>query len=482
MGMFLSKYSMLHSIGYGGNRNVKAETIKILDKYKLFGIIIHDPTYHKDFDLYLESQFERLDYITGRDFLFFGLTNPSQKWVQKNHRDYFGIWEDFLLLSTENRYQTQNESMSAYTLATSLGIAYDDLPVILLTNDFSSNHYQIVKTCPKHLTAQMTEIGYWATQQETKYYDLLDDAGFNELIKNIDLCGGATAVSADTDIAKTLSDFLAFVLYDKRNTNDTRLSREHVSRYIADFSNKIKMSRSPAKIEQLNLALLGYLAQLRGLTSENQVRLRNKIGIGLERESGIILDTFDKIAPVYESRLSHLHHESRMHSERYNQFIDRFDIELDYTPLVMSLCKVFEIEVNLSVVQWIRSQLNIEMPEYFKKYKPDRISYTITPSQIPDARPIDFNKSRQGKWLAPGIGESEMATIRLATQGISPFDTDTFDLLMSNWKILREYRNKAAHVEQIDVIAFENTKSSFNFLIDHGILKNLLFLKHQMKQ
>ena len=81
MGMFLSKYSMLHAIGYGGNRDVKAETIKILDKYKLFGIIIHDPNYHKDFDLYLESQFERLDYITGRDFLFFGLTNPSHKWI-----------------------------------------------------------------------------------------------------------------------------------------------------------------------------------------------------------------------------------------------------------------------------------------------------------------------------------------------------------------------------------------------------------------
>jgi hypothetical protein len=92
MEMFLSKYSMLHAIGYGGDRNVKAETIKILDKYKLFGIIIHDPNYHKDFDLYLESQFERLGYITGRDFLFFGLTNPSQKWIQKNHRDYFGIW------------------------------------------------------------------------------------------------------------------------------------------------------------------------------------------------------------------------------------------------------------------------------------------------------------------------------------------------------------------------------------------------------
>jgi hypothetical protein len=148
----------------------------------------------------------------------------------------------------------------------------------------------------------------------------------------------------------------------------------------------------------------------------------------------------------------------------------------------MSLCKVFEIEINLSVVQWIRNQLNIEMPEYFKKYKPDRNSYTITPSQIPNARPIDFNKSRQKKWLAPGIGESELATINLSNRGITPFEPNTFELLMSNWKILREYRNKAAHVEQIDAIAYENTKFSFNFLIDHDILKNLLFLKHQMNQ
>jgi hypothetical protein len=164
----------------------------------------------------------------------------------KKSSGLFWYMGNFILLSSENRYQTHDESMSAYTLATSLGIAYDDLPVILLTNGFSSNHYQIVKTCPKHLTAQMTEIGYWATQKESKYYDIIDDSDFNELIKNIDLCGGTSSINADSDIAKTLSDFLAFVLYEKNDTHDSRLSREHVGKYIAEFANKIKVTRSPA--------------------------------------------------------------------------------------------------------------------------------------------------------------------------------------------------------------------------------------------
>ena len=45
MGMFLSKYSMLNALGYGAeaDRPILEETKRILDKFKLFGLILHDP-------------------------------------------------------------------------------------------------------------------------------------------------------------------------------------------------------------------------------------------------------------------------------------------------------------------------------------------------------------------------------------------------------------------------------------------------------
>jgi hypothetical protein len=68
MGMFLSKYSMLNALGYGADRPILEETKKILDRFKLFGLILHDPQSHPDFHATLRNSFERLDFLTGRDF------------------------------------------------------------------------------------------------------------------------------------------------------------------------------------------------------------------------------------------------------------------------------------------------------------------------------------------------------------------------------------------------------------------------------
>jgi len=102
MGMQLSKYSMLHALGYGTDKQVLDETKIILDRYKLFGLILHDPEAHEEFDHALKDKFERLDYITGSDFLFFALTSPSTDWISRyRNRDYFTISEKDELLSPE---------------------------------------------------------------------------------------------------------------------------------------------------------------------------------------------------------------------------------------------------------------------------------------------------------------------------------------------------------------------------------------------
>ena len=135
--MFLSKYSMLNALGYGADRPIIKETKKILDRFKLFGLILHDPISHSEFQSTLRHSFERLDFLTGRDFLFFALTDPPKNWIERNERrDYFGIWETDKLLSPMNSYKTSDESISTYSIAQALNIDFDDLPVIILTNNF----------------------------------------------------------------------------------------------------------------------------------------------------------------------------------------------------------------------------------------------------------------------------------------------------------------------------------------------------------
>jgi hypothetical protein len=86
-----------------------------------------------------------------------------------------------------------------------------------------------------------------------------------------------------------------------------------------------------AKIEQLNLAFLGYLGQLKSITVPGQDRISRKIGNGIERESKVILDTYDKIAPLYQRQIRRLQHERHMTIDRQNQYEHSLDFELDYT-------------------------------------------------------------------------------------------------------------------------------------------------------
>ena len=44
-------------------------------------------------------------------------------------------------------------------------------------------------------------------------------------------------------------------------------------------------------------------------------------------------------------------------------------IGLDYTPAVMCFAKVFEREINLSVVHWVRKQLRINLPAFFDRFQ-----------------------------------------------------------------------------------------------------------------
>ena len=49
--------------------------------------------------------------------------------------------------------------------------------------------------------------------------------------------------------------------------------------------------------------------------------------------------------------------------------IDKLTVNFDYSLVAIGYSKVFEIEINLSVIHWVRNLLAIEMPQYFNKVK-----------------------------------------------------------------------------------------------------------------
>src|SRR5688572_28660210 len=159
MGMYLSKYNILHSLGYG-DRMIQPEAQKILAQFNLFSFIIHDPVIHIDFHNQLKNSFDLLDYLYGNGFLFFALVDPPVKSEKYEKRDYFELFNTKRLLSPYNSYITSDNSITAYTLAQSLGIEYNDLPVLVISKDLQSREFTTVKTCSNFLEKQIQQIGY----------------------------------------------------------------------------------------------------------------------------------------------------------------------------------------------------------------------------------------------------------------------------------------------------------------------------------
>ena len=121
--------------------------------------------------------------------------------------------------------------------------------------------------------------------------------------------------------------------------------------------------------------------------------------------------------------------------------------QVDYTPGVICLAKVFEKEVNLSVVHWIREQLGVNLPECFNQRDPE------VPKGGATFDNVDFNKARDNRtWLPPTMGSSLKALCRKVKENKCqgepiPFDNwDRFEVL---WGEIKEERNRAAHTMEL---------------------------------
>ena len=125
MGVFLSKYNMLHSLAEKEDMMTYARTSVALSKFKLFGLIIYDPATHKEFHQKLIDSFELLDYLTGQDFLFISIADINSHDASPQLRRYYLNIEEGNALEPSNTYKSSNSSITAYTLAKTLGIEYD---------------------------------------------------------------------------------------------------------------------------------------------------------------------------------------------------------------------------------------------------------------------------------------------------------------------------------------------------------------------
>ncbi|MBK7970968.1 MAG: hypothetical protein IPK08_19735 [Bacteroidetes bacterium] len=220
------------------------------------------------------------------------------------------------LFNPGNTYQSADKSITAYSLATTLGIEYSELPAIILTNNFQFDQFHYVKTCPRHLEFQLQEVGFFCSQQK-ELFSLLSDINFKELIQKIDRCGGSRNVKLASSMAKLLSDFIAF-LVPRSSSLDYSKARAQVRESIGRHSEYMISIDDSDTIDRYNISLLGKLANYQSSTYPNRTsnevsglmaaeeqavygltntNISNEPIDGLEPESKILYNTYTFFIP-----------------------------------------------------------------------------------------------------------------------------------------------------------------------------------------
>ena len=156
----------------------------------------------------------------------------------------------------------------------------------------------------------------------------------------------------------------------------------------------------------------------------------------------------------------------------------------DFAPGVLCLAKVFEREINLSVVHWFRKSLGVELPTYFNKFQPNlRKDHVVFDK-------VNFNMEKQHLWFPPETGKSLRALLafRESNKHINLENLDNHwthllneSVLSNNWAIIRDERNTAAHNKLVPEKSANAVQSALNELSQKGIFKTLFNMKETFR-
>lgn len=150
--------------------------------------------------------------------------------------------------------------------------------------------------------------------------------------------------------------------------------------------------------------------------------------------------------------------------------------ELDYSPLVNQLAKIIELELNLSIVQWMRSQEGIKMPQYYNKYKACNREYIWQGN-------TNFNQeNKDGSLRGVSIGNAYYYAKNSLRNGKFPQEITNPKGFLALWSKVGKIRNDASHTSVLSFSDFEKMSTIFFILLSENYLVELMMLKESIQK
>lgn len=486
MGMPTSTFAVFDAMAQRSDDPIVQAVRRDLDPFVLFCFVLHDPVRHVEFDETLNSRFDSLDRLTGGDLLFFALVDPPEDWrAIASRRSYYGTLSRIERPLGRSHGDLERAGRATYALARKLSIPEAELPCLLVTNDLRGNDFVRFRTCPQYLEKQLDDLGGYASRHTElrveSRYDRYRTVRLSDVMpaERFDLCGGHQVTVLAQNLAAAIADVLSFLQSDLRGM-DGHFAAQRQRGLIDHFSRLIETVRDDegggpeeqvARVEEVALDALFLLALLHpDPTLSRDIKLPLEV---LEPDVARVLETafiVDDIIGNYGHLIEP--YGGYPHHGGFPRAWDRR--AMDYTVTVMGLAKAFEMETNLSLVQWARKLTGIDLPEYFNKYQP-RVQARVA---LDHGRPVDMNRQNRGEWLPPGLGGARLACEALSRTSLPPeWEEEGWAKLLSTWDTIRIHRNHAAHRGIVEAADASAVKAAFGQLAEIQAFEHMYNLK-----
>jgi hypothetical protein len=157
---------------------------------------------------------------------------------------------------------------------------------------------------------------------------------------------------------------------------------------------------------------------------------------------------------------------------------------IDYSVLCSLTHKIFESELNASILQLMRLYKKIPMPECYKKWYATKEKYGVLNGTF-FINLNDHDKGHPKAYRSPGLGNMYYAFKVMSEDGewntlCSKFglDKEHVNELMSHWENIFRVRNKEAHCTPISFSVYQDITKSVNKVFELCFNNIVMIKKH----
>lgn len=494
MGMPISNFTVFKALAEKDTDSIEFELARgCFEDFNLLAFIVYDPVRHVELFDKLSNSFNLLDKKTGEKLLFFAVCNAPDNWDEKvAQRKYSSIYNWSKEQFVKNNLSNTNlhNSDAAYAIARAFKIDSENLPCIVVTNDFEKRQFCWFKTNHEHIESQLINLSYIAEE----YPELKSEwKNAKKIMKdkhhNIDICEGFGLNGLNNSMAETLSTVLAFLeAVCSKDENIRIMAKQEVPNKLKKLQSELEGIRRSLhysgkeyskKFEELNIniACLISILDIQPSTISKFIYENERY---LEKESYNNLYVGMKVFEIFsdKKRLEYL-----IGSNNFNL--------VDFTPSVICFAKAFEREIGLSLGHTVRKYVGVMLPTYYNRYDPKlekgKSCFMPHASLVSEPKLIEFNQGNKGRWIAPGIGQMLIAIKTLYLEGDDELNyfinhVNNFENFTRIWKDIGRKRNSCAHTEIIKKNEALEVRKYIEILADDGVfcLLNNIKLRYKL--